>query len=87
MPLLSTMRLALGVGLLCGCAANVQPSRSAPQGEPDCSFRSATSCWTLAARFPPKRVKSGDTRPDEVLSPRPAALASAPDSAGRRGRP
>jgi hypothetical protein len=78
-----SVRLALGVGFLCGCAANTQSSRAAPQSEPDCSFHSATSCWTMAARFPPNRAESEDTLPDKLLRPRPAILASALDSTGR----
>jgi hypothetical protein len=77
-----TMSLALGVGLLCGCAANTHPPRTTQQGEPDCSFRSAASCWTLGPRFPSKRIQSDDTRPDDALRQPTATLANTPDSTG-----
>ena len=59
------------VGLRGGAAR--PPSRSAP--EPRCSFRSATTCWTLAARFP---VRAG-------AGARPRRFDSAPRCSRARG--
>jgi hypothetical protein len=70
----------LGTVLLCGCAAASQSSSAAQGVEPDCSFRSATTCWTLAGRFPPPRPKAAEPSPSEVFE-QPPALASRADSA------
>jgi len=71
----------LGTALLCGCAAASQSSPASKEVEPDCSFRSATTCWTLAGRFPPPRPQAGDPPPSDVLKQRPPVLASRADSA------
>jgi hypothetical protein len=71
----------LGTVLLCGCAAASQSSPASQGVEPDCSFRSATTCWTLAGRFPPPRAQAGDPPPGDVLKQRPPVLASRADSA------
>jgi hypothetical protein len=71
----------LTIVLLSGCAA-AQSSQSSPTAVrpgPDCSFRSASTCWTVASRFPP-RSPSTPPKQDEInLSP--TVLASEADSA------
>jgi hypothetical protein len=65
--------------LLCGCAAGQSSSTTVPP-EPDCSFRSAATCWTVAGRFPP-RPASAPPKQDEIDSLSPTVLASEADSA------
>jgi hypothetical protein len=66
--------------LLGACAGNGQSrTAAATPEEPDCSFRSASTCWTLGARLPPPRADS-TARPRESLES-PAAFAMAGDSA------
>jgi hypothetical protein len=50
------------------------PHTKAPQ--PDCSFRSAATCWTLSGRFPARRREGRDSVPADVIRPPPASLAS-----------
>jgi hypothetical protein len=69
-----------GSALLCGCAATTQSASSSPRTAPDCSFRSATTCWTLAGRFPPPRVAQPDSAPKELLEPPAVILATRADS-------
>jgi hypothetical protein len=61
--------------LLAGCAANARLPAAPPASSPDCSFRSATSCWTLEARFPPHSAEPADSVRPEPL--RPALLVQA----------
>jgi hypothetical protein len=70
---------AVLISLLCGCAASTQSTAAAEQPDPDCSFRSPTTCWTMAGRFPPVRSKPS-TAP---VDPRDSStvLASGADSA------
>lgn len=82
MAMTSVLRLPLGVGLLCGCATTAPVASSARPPEPACSFRAATSCWTMNTRFPPKRAERADSQPEKLFDPRPAVLATAADSAG-----
>jgi hypothetical protein len=70
----------IGSAFLCGCAATAQPASSAPRTAPECSFRSATTCWTLAARFPSPRVAKPDSARKGLLEPPAVILASRPDS-------
>lgn len=70
----------LGAVLLCGCAGASRSSPVPQAVEPDCSFRSAATCWTLAGRFPPPRPDADDPSPSEVLEQRPPVLASKADS-------
>jgi hypothetical protein len=65
----------LGAFLLSGCAAN-QSRAAAPEREPDCSFRSAATCWTVAGRFPARRDETRDSTPEKILQEPPANLAS-----------
>jgi hypothetical protein len=76
--------MALGMVLLCGCAAIAQSSSVAPEREPDCSFRSATTCWTMASRFPTPRPEARDSVPDELLNQPATLLASGADTAASR---
>ncbi len=76
--------LALGVVLLCGCAATAQSSSVAPERDSDCSFRSATTCWTIAGRFPAPRAETRDSVPDELPNQPPTLLASG-DTARAKG--
>lgn len=63
--------------LVSGCAGATTTSAAPAPAEPACSFRSATTCWTLAARFPDRQAA---LPPEELrASPRPV-LASASDS-------
>jgi hypothetical protein len=78
MRIMPTPVALLGIALLGGCAA-AQSSSAAPPLEPDCSFRSASTCWTVAGRFPARRPKSTPSKPDEIRDPSPAAVASTAD--------
>ena len=80
MRIMPTPLALLGVALLGGCAA-AQSSSAGPRLEPDCSFRSASTCWTVAGRFPPRTPKPAPARPDEIRDPAPTAVASKADSA------
>ena len=82
MAMTSVLRLPLGVGLLCGCATTAPVASSARPPEPACSFRAATSCWTMNTRFPPKRAERADSQPEKPFDPRPSVVATAADSAG-----
>jgi len=79
MRIMPTPVALLGIALLGGCAA-AQSSSAAPPLEPDCSFRSASTCWTVAGRFPARRPKSTPSKPDEIRDPSPTAVASNADS-------
>jgi len=70
------LRTVLGAVLLSGCAAAAQSSSTTQEVESDCSFRSATTCWTLAGRFPPPRPEPRDD-PEQPLP----VLASGADTA------
>jgi hypothetical protein len=70
----------LSLALLSGCAAAARSSAAAQRADPDCSFRSAATCWTVAGRFPPRRTESAAPKPDEIRNPSPAVLASQTDS-------
>jgi hypothetical protein len=71
----------LVLGFVYGCAATARSPSTARAAEPDCSFRAATSCWTVAGRYPPRRAEPTDSQPDEILKQSPAVLASRTDSA------
>jgi hypothetical protein len=71
--------------LLSGCAAGRRDSTAlAPEREPDCSFRSATTCWTLGARVLAPERAARDTAPDRLLRQPPAVLASRADTVAAR---
>jgi hypothetical protein len=67
-------RAAWSALLLCGCAGNGQ-SAVATEVNPDCSFRSPTSCWTMSGRFPERQPAQPERAPKQV-----PVLASARDS-------
>jgi hypothetical protein len=79
MGMLPTLSLALALAILYGCATSIRSSSTTRATEPDCSFRAASSCWTLAARFPPSRAET-DSQPGEIVKPPPAVLAGMADS-------
>jgi hypothetical protein len=64
--------------LLCGCAAGTQSIDTARETNPDCSFRSPTTCWTMAGRFPSRSAEP----PVDSLPDQPPVLASESDSTG-----
>jgi hypothetical protein len=69
--------------LLSGCVAGVAPASSSSatlEDERDCSFRSATTCWTLAPRVPASRSAPRDSVPDQFLTPPRPVLAARADS-------
>ena len=72
--------------LLAGCAAAAAPASSATSSpaserDRDCSFRSATTCWTLAPRVPERRAEASPTAPDSITVQPAPVLASRADSA------
>jgi len=71
----------LCVSLLCGCAATARSAAVVPEDDPDCSFHSATTCWTMAGRFPTPRPAAADSLPDDLGRQPPAVLARGADSA------
>jgi hypothetical protein len=70
----------LSMVLLYGCAGAARHASPARAAEPDCSFRSASTCWTLAGRFPPRHPEPGYPEPLKVLERPPSVLASGADS-------
>ena len=75
---------AIAAVLLSGCAAGMPQTSSSSamsERERDCSFRSATTCWTLAPRVPASRAAPRDSVPDQLLTPPQPVLAARPDSA------
>ena len=77
----ATIAAIAGAGLLAGCgAATTTAASHAP--EPACSFRSATTCWTLAGRFPARQAPPPAR--EDLREPPRAVLASAADSIDRR---
>ena len=65
--------------LLCGCAAGTQTATTTHEAEPDCSFRSPTTCWTVSGRFPATGHKPA-APPERDPRQAPAVLASEADS-------
>jgi hypothetical protein len=72
------------VSLLCGCARAPDVATQLPVAEPDCSFRAATSCWTLSTRLPARRAEPADSAGRELAAPPPVLVANAVDSVSRR---
>jgi hypothetical protein len=75
----------LGPAFLFGCAAASQSVAVEQKVEPDCSFRSASTCWTVAGRFPPPRPEAGKPSPTEIIE-RPTVVANRADSVSSRTR-
>jgi hypothetical protein len=69
-----------GAALLCGCAAATQSASTAAPNEPDCSFRSATTCWTFGSRFPSRRAARPDSVRKELLDQPATILATEADT-------
>jgi len=65
--------------LLGGCAAGARTGMAAHEAEPDCSFRSPTTCWTVSGRFPATGHKPA-APPERDPRQAPAVLASEADS-------
>jgi hypothetical protein len=75
----------IAILLLSGCVAGVagtSSSSATPDREDECSFSSATTCWTLAPRIPASRPAPRDSAPDQLLTPPRPVLAARADSAG-----
>jgi hypothetical protein len=70
------------LALLSGCAAAAAPASSSSAAEPEreCSFRSATTCWTLAPRVPARHPEARDSAPNRILTPPRPLLASEADT-------
>ena len=74
----------IAIVLLSGCVAGpagTSSASAAPEREDECSFSSATTCWTLAPRIPAPRPAPRDSAPDQVLTPPRPVLAARADSA------
>jgi len=80
----SALLLGLGTVLLCGCGVAAQSSSETSPREPDCSFRSGGTCWTVAARFPESRADATDSLPAEPPSEPRTLLATGADEAASR---
>lgn len=74
MRLVAILPAFLGIELLYGCATATHSVSSPGSAEPDCSFRSATTCWTLAGRFPPPARRAEDRQPNETLRQAPTVV-------------
>jgi hypothetical protein len=70
----------IGAAILSGCAAATQEASqpvSSRKAEPDCSFRSPTTCWALPGRVPSWRTEPARRDPeDSVTREAPPVLAS-----------
>jgi hypothetical protein len=75
--------VTVALTLLSACAAAAAPVSSSTATGPDrdCSFRSATTCWTLAPRVPARRPEARDSAPDRIMSPPRPVLAGVADTA------
>ena len=75
--------VTVALTLLSACAAATAPvsSSSATGPDRDCSFRSATTCWTLAPRVPAPRPEARDSAPDRIQTPPAPVLAGVADTA------
>jgi hypothetical protein len=75
--------VTVALTLLSACAAAAAPvaSSSATGPDRDCSFRSATTCWTLAPRIPARGPEARDSAPDRIMSPPRPVLAGVADTA------
>jgi hypothetical protein len=69
--------LVFGMALMVGCGLPAQSSSVAPEPESGCSFRSPTTCWTMAARFPAARSAAQDSVPGKLLQQPPTTVVRA----------
>jgi hypothetical protein len=78
-----TLSCAVLAVLLASCAASNQTSSGSTVAlqEPDCGFRSPTTCWTLGGRFPEK-FQNDRAVPRESLDS-PTAIALTRDSVSK----
>jgi hypothetical protein len=75
------MAIAAAAALLvAGCALPARSANTAAEPEPDCSFESATTCWTMVGRFLSRRPPARDTLGPDFLAPPPATLVVRTDS-------
>jgi hypothetical protein len=81
MRMMPTPLALLVIALLSGCAAATRSSSAAPRLEPDCTFRSPSTCWTVAGRFPSRLPKSAVPKPEEIRELSPTTVATRSDSA------
>lgn len=79
----SLLPIAAGAVLLAACVHQSDSATTPPERGPDCSFRSATTCWTTAGRFPSPRPGARDSMPTRGLGQPPTMLAVSPDSVER----
>ena len=70
----------LAATLLGACATTTQTAAVNVPSEPDCSYRSATTCWTVVGRFPPAQLAPRDSLSRELLDSLPRTLASSADT-------
>ena len=77
------LRLQVMVGVLSGCAATAPLATPARPPEPACSFRSATSCYRIKMRLPPRPPEPTDSQPVRPFTRPAAVFANAADSTGR----
>jgi hypothetical protein len=85
MRLRHTVTVLWSSALLCGCAASTQSGTTASHElDPDCSFRSPATCWTVSARFPVTRRRPA-AQPEREPPQAPAVLANEADT-GRSAR-
>jgi hypothetical protein len=66
------VRVVAGLLALAGCAPQARTALAPSPHEPDCSFRSAATCWTIAGRFP----APPDSAPAGALDPPPPLLVT-----------
>jgi hypothetical protein len=71
----------LAATLLGACATTMRPAPVDVPSEPDCSYRSATTCWTVAGRFPPAQPAARDSLSRDLPELLPRILASSSDTA------
>jgi hypothetical protein len=75
----------LAATLLGACATTMRSSAADAPSKPDCSYRSATTCWTVAGRFPPARRAARDSLVRDLFESPPRTFASHPDTSRHVG--
>ena len=70
----------LAVTLLDACATTMRSAAADVPSEPDCSYRAATTCWTIVRRFPPAHPAARDSLSRELLASPAQTLATSPDT-------
>jgi hypothetical protein len=64
---------------LTGCVGHTQAIPALKEENPDCSFRSPTTCWTMSGRFPSRNANPPEPLVDS-LPEQPPELVSRSDS-------